>query len=181
MKKICVVCLFALVLVTKAPAQSATPETPATREDVVKLFDQMHVQEQTRTAMESMMKQQRVMVRDMIRKRQPQISEDELKRLDAFTDDFIRELPVDEMLNDMIPVYQKHLTKGDVEAMYGFYSSPTGQKLLREMPAIMTESMQAVMPRMQQSMEKMTERAEKMAKEEEQKKTPKPAPPADKN
>jgi hypothetical protein len=181
MKRICILCLFALLLSTNAPAQSPATEVPATRQDVVQLFDEMHVQQQTRAAMEGIVKQQRAMVRDVIRKRQPQISDEELNRLDTFTADFMRDFPMDEMLNDMIPVYQKHLTKADVEAMHSFYSSPTGEKLLREMPAIMAESMQAMMPHMQQAMETMTERVEKMAKEGQQKKAPKPAAPPDKN
>lgn len=36
------------------------------------------------------------------------------------------------MTEAMVTVYQKHFTKSDVEALIGFYSSPTGQKMLRE-------------------------------------------------
>jgi len=45
------------------------------------------------------------------------------------------------MLDDMIPVYQRHLTKQDVDSMLAFYNTPTGQKLLREQPAMMAEGM----------------------------------------
>ena len=48
------------------------------------------------------------------------------------------------MLDDMIPVYQKHLTKSDVDEMIKFYSTPTGQKFLREMPAMTAEGMEAM-------------------------------------
>ena len=41
---------------------------------------------------------------------------------------------------DMVPVYQKHLSKSDVEEMIKFYSTPTGQKILREMPAMTAEA-----------------------------------------
>jgi len=58
----------------------------------------------------------------------------------------------------MIPVYQKHLTKGDVDGLVAFYSSPTGEKMLKEMPAIMSESMQAASGVMQDMMAKMTQR-----------------------
>jgi hypothetical protein len=85
------------------------------------------------------------------------------------------------MLDDMIPVYQKHLTKGDVDAMGAFYSSPTGQKLLREMPAMTAESMQAAGPRIQAMMEKVMDRAEKMAEEDRQKQSGSPPPATDKN
>jgi hypothetical protein len=123
-----------------------------------------------------MLKQQRVMVREALRKRHPDISEEELKSADKYMDDFWRDFPVAQMLDDMIPVYQKHLTKTDVGAMSIFYASPTGQKLLREMPAIMTESMQAMMPHLQESMDKMMERVEQKTEEEQKK-----APPGEKN
>jgi hypothetical protein len=50
------------------------------------------------------------------------------------------------MMQAMVPAYQKHLTKGDIDNLVAFYSTPTGEKLLRDMPAIMAESMQDMMP-----------------------------------
>jgi hypothetical protein len=176
-KKVYVLLMFAFLLTKNATAQVAVAsDAPATREDVVKLFELMHVQQQTQSAIESMLKQQRVMVRGALRKRHPEISEEELKSADKYMDDFWRDFPVAQMLDDMIPVYQKHLTKTDVGAMSIFYASPTGQKLLREMPAIMTESMQAMMPHLQESMDKMMERVEQKTEEEQKK-----APPGEKN
>ncbi len=60
----------------------------------------------------------------------------------------------------MVPAYQKHFTKGDMDALIAFYSTPTGQKVLRELPAVTAEGMQAMMPIMRKSVDKMTERAE---------------------
>jgi hypothetical protein len=77
-----------------------------------------------------------------------------------------KDLPIEGLLDDMIPIYQKHLTKSDVEAMNVFYSSPTGQKLLREMPAMTAESMQAATPRMQAVMEKAMARVQDLVKDE---------------
>jgi hypothetical protein len=53
---------------------------------------------------------------------------------------------MDEIMDAMVPVYQKHLTKGDIDNLVAFYSTPTGAKLLREMPTIMAEAMQDMMP-----------------------------------
>jgi len=53
----------------------------------------------------------------------------------------------------MMPAYQRHFTKGDIDSLIAFYSSPTGQKLLNELPGIMSESMQAMMPIMERYME----------------------------
>ena len=43
--------------------------------------------------------------------------------------------PVDEMLTDMTGIYQRHLSRDDVDAMIAFYSSPAGQHLLDAQPA----------------------------------------------
>ncbi len=61
-------------------------------------------------------------------------------------DELIRGMPVDEITEAMIPAYQKHFTKADIEAMNAFYSSPVGQKVLQELPAVMQEGAQAAMP-----------------------------------
>ena len=62
------------------------------------------------------------------------------------------------MLDAFIPVYQKHLTKGDVDALVVFYGSPTGQKVLKEMPAMMGEGTLATMPMMRKHIEAMQQR-----------------------
>ena len=162
--------IVALVLIWGAVVSLAqTSDAPATREDVVKLFDTMKIHDQMRLIMDSVLKQQRAMIHEALRKREPNITEDELQRLDQYTSDLMKDLPINELLDDMIPVYEKHLTRSDVDAMNSFYASPTGQKLLREMPAMTAESMQAANPHMQAMMEKVMDRAEKAAREEREK------------
>ena len=91
--------------------------------------------------------------------------------MDKESEEIAKSFPVDEIMEDMIPVYQKHLTKGDVDAMIAFYSSPTGKKLLRDMPAISAEGMQAVYPRIQKNLDAILRRLDEQANQ------PKPAPP----
>jgi hypothetical protein len=156
----------------------SSADTPATRDDVLGLFTLMHVREQVGQVMESIARQQRAIMHDNLKRQSPRINAEDLARLDQFTTDIMKNLPVDGMLDDMVPVYQKHLSKSDVDAMSAFYSSPTGQKLLREMPAMTAESMQAAYPRIQAMMDNVMERAAQMAKEKQEKKTapPNPAP-----
>lgn len=49
-------------------------------------------------------------------------------------------------LNDLVemlaPVYQKYLTKSDLEDIIAFYNTPTGKKYAGNTPNIMQESMQ---------------------------------------
>lgn len=58
--------------------------------------------------------------------------------------------PVDEMLADAVPVYQRHFTKSDIDAVIAFYNSPAGQRMLDEQPAVMQEYMPIVTSHMQE-------------------------------
>jgi len=75
----------------------------------------------------------------------------------------------------MVPIYQKHLTKSDMDGILAFYSSPAGQKLLREQPAMMQEGMQVGstigQKRMRSIMEKMDEFIAELTKQEQQKRS----------
>jgi len=170
------------VLLTTHAAISGQPSpaanTAASRQDVLKLFKVMHIHDQMGSVMNSMTKQQSALVHETMKKRYPQMSEERLEQFDAMMEEGIKDFPVDAIIDDLIPVYQKHLTRTDVSAMKVFYSSPTGQKLLREMPAMTEESMQLSYGRMQKQMDAMMERMQKMMKEEELNRKAPPKPPA---
>jgi hypothetical protein len=68
---------------------------------------------------------------------------------------------MDEIVETMVPAYQKHLTKGDIDNLVAFYSSPTGAKVLREMPAIMAEAMQDMMPTLSKYVETVRQKLQK--------------------
>jgi hypothetical protein len=80
--------------------------------------------------------------------------------MDQQSEDLIKNFPLDEMLNDMIPVYQRHFSKSEIDALTAFYSSPPGQKFLHEMPAVTAETMRAVYPRIQAQVDAALKRAE---------------------
>ena len=61
---------------------------------------------------------------------------------DAFWDEFRAEADVNDLMNSIIPIYQKHLTKADVAALVSFYKSPIGQKMIALQPVLMRESVQ---------------------------------------
>src|SRR5450432_1359553 len=157
------------------PAANSDNATPATREDIARLFKVMRLHEQMQGTMRLIMAQQQKMMRETIKQRVPEITEEQLAKIEAMTKDAVKDLPLEGMLEDSMPVYQKHLTKGDVDAMSRFYATPTGQKLLREQPAIAGESMQAMSPRMQKAMGAMMDRITATAKEEAEKEKSSPA------
>ncbi|MBZ5722278.1 MAG: DUF2059 domain-containing protein [Acidobacteriia bacterium] len=163
-------------------AQQVASDAPATREEILKLFDVMQIRQQMEQVMQQVMQQTRTMSHEALKTRHPDISEEELARLDGLSEQSFKDVPIEGMLDDVIPVYQKHLSKADVEAMIGFYSTPTGQKILREMPAMTAEGMQAMYPRIQKQMDEVMRRAEQLEQQEREKKqpaAPKPEPPKD--
>jgi hypothetical protein len=169
-----------LFVVSAAFAQQPTPSTgdvPAAKEDIQKLFEVMQIHQQMRQVMDAMIKQQSTMIHETLRKRYPQTSAEKIAQADRLIADTMKDMPMDAMLDDMIPIYQRHFSKTDIDAMSTFYASPTGQKMMREMPALTSESMQASYVRMQKQMDAMMKRAEQMVKEDQEKQKSAPATP----
>jgi uncharacterized protein len=158
--------------------QPAPSDTPASKEEVEKLFEVMQVHQQMRQVMDAMMKQQTAIIHETLKKRYPQTSADRIARADKLIADTMKDMPIDAMLDDMIPIYQKHFSKIDIEAMTTFYGSPTGQKMMQEMPVLTTEAMQASYARMQKQMDATMQRAEQIVNEDQEKPKSAPANPA---
>ena len=60
-----------------------------------------------------------------------------------FWDEFLDAVDPDELVNLVIPIYERHLTHEDVQILIEFYSTPTGRKLIAAQPKIVEESMLA--------------------------------------
>ena len=58
-----------------------------------------------------MSKQMRQVTTEMMKK-QSNVTPEMEERVNKMTDDLIKNMPIDEMLDAMTPVYQKHFTKG---------------------------------------------------------------------
>ena len=162
-----------LLMAASCCAQVTVDVAPdaASRDDVKKLFDVMASREQMQQLMRQILTQMENLSREQMKKRQPDVSEGELARMDRESEDLISHFPLDAILDDMIPVYQRHFKKSDIDALIAFYSSPAGQKFLHEMPAVTAESMKAVYPKIQAEVENAIRRAE-------QDESPPKAPPA---
>lgn len=175
MKKIIVPILVLLCIpATPQVTVSISGEPPASREDILRLFQVMQIRDQMIQVMRQVALQMRSMSREQLRKQNPHITDEELAKIDARSEQIIESVPVSDLLDDMVPVYQRHLTKGDVDAMISFYSTPTGQKILREMPAMAAEGMQALQPRMRKIMDDTMRKVQ-----ETDKPTTKPSPAQD--
>ncbi|MGD0426307.1 MAG: DUF2059 domain-containing protein [Candidatus Acidiferrales bacterium] len=149
--------LVCLLFASISFAQQSAADAPASREDIEKYLDMMHARDLAVSTMNAMTKQMHQMIHAQLEK-QPNLPPDFEARMDQSMDDMIKEFPVDEMIQAMVPAYQRHLTKGDVEALTAFYSTPTGQKVLKEMPAMTADAMQSASGVIQKMMAKMQER-----------------------
>lgn len=142
-----------------ASAAPAGPDSPATREDVNRFLDAMHTRDMMSSMVTMMSKQMTQMVHQQVSKNQS-LPPDAEARIDKMMEDTMKNLPIDDLIQAMIPVYQRHFTKGDIDAFVAFYSTGSGQKMLKEMPAITAESMQASMGIMQKMMANMQQQVQ---------------------
>lgn len=157
--------LFVILGLSPVWGQEAASNDAPTREDIQKLFTTLHIHEQMHSIMEISARQSMQTIREGLKQKVPNASDSDLNRAAAMTDTLLKTMDLTGMLDDMIPIYQRHLTKADVAAMEAFYETPTGQKLLREQPAMTAEAMKAVQPRMEKMLNNLMDQAEKTARE----------------
>src|SRR5713101_8951649 len=160
MKRILLAALFCLCVSLMSVAQQTASDAPATKEDVQKYLDVMHSREMMLQMVDAMSKPVHQMIHEQYLKDKDKLPADFEARMNKMLDDSMKAFPWDEILQSMVPVYQKHFTKGDVDALTAFYGAPTGQKILRELPAITAEAMQSMMPVLRKQMGTMTVRVQ---------------------
>ena len=181
---ICVlVVVFSMAAIAQQPAStSATssagsqplPPNAASREKVLQLLNLIDIKKTTDIAMRAAVQQIKANAMQSIQQEVPTSTPEEMKRfndmIDGVTLDTLSSLHIDEMIEVIVPVYQRHFTDADLDAVLAFYSSPTGQKFLNETPQILQETMMAMGPMqqkmMQEMMQKMQQRMEKLMEEE---------------
>jgi hypothetical protein len=178
MKSILMAAALCLVFAMAGVAQQSSADTPATKEDIQRYLDVMHSREMMAQMVDAMTKPMHQMIHEQYLKDKDKLPADFEARMNKMMDDTMKSFPWEEMLQTMVPVYQKHFTKGDIDGVVAFYASPTGQKLLREMPTLMGESMQAIMPLLGKQMDAMQQRMQQEVAEMVKDSEKKPAPDA---
>ena len=165
MKHILIGIILCLSIACSGLAQDTGLNAPALKEDVERYLQAVHSQDMMRKMMDAMTKSMQQMNHDRYLKDKDKLPADFEARTNKMMDDMTKDMPFDEMMQAMVPTYQKHFTKGDMDGLVTFYTSPTGQKLLREMPAITAEAMTAIMPIMRQHMDTMSRRLQQQTDE----------------
>ena len=136
---ICLALALPMIASAQQPDESAAPD----KADVAKFLDLMHAREQMVQTLQGMERQMKLGAEQGFKQRVPNATPEQIARVDQLFGSIFTELPIDEMMDAIIPIYQKHLTRSELAAVTAFYSSPAGQKILTEMPAILSESMEA--------------------------------------
>lgn len=157
MKRTCCVALLILAVAVVSFAQQPVKSDPATPEQITKMFQLLNIDAQMAATSAGMKQQMIAMTLEDVKKRKPDAPPAMLTEVsEAYGEMFTEMFKTfsGKMLMDVIgPVYQKHLTRAEADAVIAFYSSPEGKSFLEKMPAISIAAMQAMMPRMQEQLE----------------------------
>lgn len=158
MKRILYIIITACIFSLPTIAQQNPTDAPATQADIERYLQVMHSREMMNQMVDAMLKPVHKMMHEQYMQQKDSLPPDFEARMGKMMDDMMKDMPWQEMLDAMVPAYQKHLTKDDIDALIAFYSSPTGQKVLREMPSLMADSMDAMMPVMRKYIDKVSQR-----------------------
>jgi len=158
--------LATICLALSAPGLAQTSDTdPATRDDVILYLRTMRSHYMVQRIMEVQFQSMQQIMHDQLLKEKGTVPADFDARMKKMMDDLRKGMPTDDIIDAMIPAYQNHFTRSDIQAINAFYSSPVGQKVLEQLPAVMQEGMQAAMPIMSKYVTEWKERMQKDVKD----------------
>ena len=170
--------VFAQQSVAEAAAQAKSkvevfPADAPTHDQVMTLLGLLQVRKMMVTLMDGMQQAMKQSAERSFRERVPDPTPKQLEALNGMVEDAVGGLPMDEMVEAMVPIYRRHLSKSDVDEMIRFFGGPVGQKLLREQPQMMQEGMRAGVAvaerRMEQIKIKISERSQQLIEADEEK------------
>jgi hypothetical protein len=195
----CIVALIGMGLAmaswaARAQAPAAPTAIPAdqqaTKEQLAKLFELMRVRDQVASlakTLPTIMQQQMTAQMSQMQKDHPEMApmpQEQNQALAKIESEFMERVmnlyTSDEMIADMAGIYQKHMTRSDVDGIIGFYKSPAGQHLLDMQPVILQEYMPLMMQRMQDRIKPLTDEMTKEMMEIIKSKAPSGNKPAQK-
>jgi hypothetical protein len=142
-KRLVVTACFMLLAIAASAETAAPAESVPTKQEVLQILEVMQIKARVSLMMQGVGTQARLSAEQSLKEKIPDATPQELAKVDEAADAMIKQLPINEMMAAMVPIYQKHLTKSDLQGMKVFFSSRVGQKLLREQPAMMSEAMKA--------------------------------------
>src|ERR1700727_1110080 len=100
-----------------APCLAQNADEPASKDDVILYLRTMHSHDMMTRTLEVQSKAMQQMLTDQMLKEKGSLPADFESKMKRKMDDLIKGMPIDEITQAMIPAYQKHFTKSDIEAM----------------------------------------------------------------
>lgn len=134
---ICVLMVVASIAAAgQAPAQNATAqaspqidtERAAKRSEIRKLIELTGAANISADALQKMI--------EPLKASYPQVPEE-------FWNTFIHEVHSDELIDLVIPIYDKYYTRDEIRELTQFYQSPVGQKTIKVLPKLSAEAIDA--------------------------------------
>jgi len=114
------------------PTAQAAPQTDAERaakrSDIRKLIELTGAANISADALQKMI--------EPLKANYPQVPEE-------FWNTFIHEVHSDELIDLVIPIYDKYYTRDEIEELTRFYQSPVGQKTIKVLPKLSAEAIDA--------------------------------------
>jgi hypothetical protein len=167
-KIVVLLCLFSVAAL--AQTNDAAGSMPS-KGEVLKFMEVLRIRPQLNQYFDGVSKQAKVGAEQGFKRKIPNATPAQMAEVDKFAESLFKNMPVDEMVDAMVPIYQNHLTKEDLDGILAFYASPVGQKLQREQPAMMQEAMQVGgeigRRRLGDMMQQMDEFVSKLAQEQQ--------------
>lgn len=143
-------------------------EQQATDEQIVKLLDSMRIEDQMASIMDMLpmvVKQQMQSQREALSSRQltPEQEEQVEKFLQRRLEKTLNLYPIEEIIADIVPVYQKFISREDADVIIEFYRTPAAQRLIDSQPAMAQEYLPLLMARMETRVKAFTEETSREA------------------
>ncbi|MDR3763014.1 MAG: DUF2059 domain-containing protein [Acidobacteriota bacterium] len=138
--RLSVLLLLAALSSGSALAQAvAMDPTPPSRAQVLALLTAMGIRQNVENSLHKAQLNIRTSAHNALKKKRPDATEADLKKLDAVFDT----TPLfgfEDISEILIDVYQKNLSAADVQAGIDFYNSEAGQRLVGKLPTIIREA-----------------------------------------
>ena len=148
------------VQVGSAESSVVPPDQQATREQLTKLFEVLRLRAQMTQYTGLMSSAMQQSMRQGVRQATAQVpnakrlTPEQQAKLENILARYMKKVmnvyPADEAVDDAIGVYQRHMSRSDVDAYIAFYSSAPGQHFLDAQPVIMKEFMPVVLNKVQE-------------------------------
>ena len=110
-KKLLCAVVLCMCLSGSGVAQQNAADAPASKENVERNLQVMHSREMVTKIVDAMSKPMHDMIHQQYLKIQDKLPPDFEARMNKRTDEMLKSFPWNDLIDSMVPVYQKHFTK----------------------------------------------------------------------